>query len=117
MTASPLPTSGKLTPAQVRELLQAPPLWRRRDVQRSAAIALLSTAATVAGWDRSPDLAKQIGNVLVGMMPTAQELAVGRGLLPIAGSVPQIAGQVADDVIVRLLAEHDQAQAAARDRG
>ncbi|MCC7024815.1 MAG: amino acid ABC transporter permease [Thermomicrobiales bacterium] len=43
MTASTLPQSRELTPEQVRALLQTPPLWRQREVQRSAAIALLST--------------------------------------------------------------------------
>lgn len=43
MTASTLPQSRELTPEQVRALLQTPPMWRQREVRRSAAIALLST--------------------------------------------------------------------------
>jgi polar amino acid transport system permease protein len=39
-TAQPVP---ELSPEQLRELLRTPPLWSRREVQRSVAIALLST--------------------------------------------------------------------------
>lgn len=43
MSASAVPSPGELSPEQLRELLRTPPLWSRRDFQRSAAIALLST--------------------------------------------------------------------------
>lgn len=43
MSASAVPSPGELSPEQLRELLRPPPLWSRRDFQRSAAIALLST--------------------------------------------------------------------------
>ena len=48
----------QLSPEQLRELLYTPPLWQRRDVQRSVAIALISTVvvviilATVVGQSR-----------------------------------------------------------------
>jgi polar amino acid transport system permease protein len=40
---STFPSAGELSPEQLRDLLRTPPLWSRRDFQRSAAIALLST--------------------------------------------------------------------------
>ncbi|MBA3450220.1 MAG: amino acid ABC transporter permease, partial [Chloroflexia bacterium] len=43
MSAPAATSSRELSPEQVQALLRRPPLWTRRDVQRSAAIALLST--------------------------------------------------------------------------
>jgi polar amino acid transport system permease protein len=43
MTAPGATATGELSEEQIRLLLKKPPPWTRRDVQRSAAIALLST--------------------------------------------------------------------------
>jgi polar amino acid transport system permease protein len=43
MTAPAVTSPRELSPEQIQALLRKPPLWSRRDVQRSVAIALLST--------------------------------------------------------------------------
>jgi len=43
VTAPTAPPSRELSPEQVQALLRRPPLWRQRELQRSVAIALLST--------------------------------------------------------------------------
>ena len=43
MSATTARPQQELSPEQLRELLRTPPLWSRREVQRSVAIALLST--------------------------------------------------------------------------
>ncbi len=46
---TPDAASGHLSDEQIREMLRRPPLWSRRDVQRSAAIALLSSIVVFGG--------------------------------------------------------------------
>ena len=49
MSTSLAQSTGDLTPEQVRALLRKPPIWTRRDVQRSVLIALLSSLVVFGG--------------------------------------------------------------------
>jgi polar amino acid transport system permease protein len=49
ITTGDAPLAPELSDEQVRALLRTPPLWTRRDVQRSAAIALLSSLVVFGG--------------------------------------------------------------------
>ena len=52
MSATTIDPPSELSPEQLRALLRKPPLWSRRDVQRSAGIALLSTLVVFGRQDR-----------------------------------------------------------------